>query len=341
MISWTMFLGWHVRWNLKTTDIVGDKCIRDDAGNIAYDDAAKLKAWKDQYERLLNEEFHAEKWSLSWKAWGWTWRSCIADTVLLINKGSLGLGHAVSAWKVLAATLHFAPLVSTGFTSVALDIKLHQGHQGQTRAWWLLCLSCLQEPCCGGFCRWGFPAEWCFPRGGSNLLLPCYLLRLVTTVVAATPSLPESSLPGKYRAFSLTNRGISLKSRGRVFSSGVRGVLLYASETWPLNAVDTSRLVKNDNNGCTSLNNAVYWHCKTHAHGGKSINNIIQEFAERTAVNRPSDRRFGLVIISHSHHKCWYYEAYTTINAKSKFKSHPKMYIVEWHDFVRSHPILR
>ena len=45
----------------------------------------------------------------------------------------------------------------------------------------------------------------------------------------------------------LTKRGISLKSRGQVFSSDVRGVLLHTSETLPLNAVDTSRLVRNDN----------------------------------------------------------------------------------------------
>ena len=45
------------KMKFENQDIVGDKCIRDDDGNIAYDDAAKLKAWKDHYERLLNEEF--------------------------------------------------------------------------------------------------------------------------------------------------------------------------------------------------------------------------------------------------------------------------------------------
>ena len=45
------------KMKLENQDIVGDKCIRDDDGNIAYDDDAKLKAWKNHYEKLLNEEF--------------------------------------------------------------------------------------------------------------------------------------------------------------------------------------------------------------------------------------------------------------------------------------------
>ena len=51
--------------NLNDKDIVGDKCIRNDEGNIAYDDDAKLKAWKEHYERLLNEEFDWDESSLS------------------------------------------------------------------------------------------------------------------------------------------------------------------------------------------------------------------------------------------------------------------------------------
>ena len=38
-------------------DIIGDKCIKNDSGNISTTDEAKLEAWKEHYERLLNVEF--------------------------------------------------------------------------------------------------------------------------------------------------------------------------------------------------------------------------------------------------------------------------------------------
>ena len=38
-------------------DIVGEKCIRDDSGKLAYSDNEKTKAWMQHYERLLNVEF--------------------------------------------------------------------------------------------------------------------------------------------------------------------------------------------------------------------------------------------------------------------------------------------
>ena len=45
----------------------------------------------------------------------------------------------------------------------------------------------------------------------------------------------------------LTNKSISSKSRGSVFSAGIRGVFLHASETWTLTDVDKMRLTRNDN----------------------------------------------------------------------------------------------
>ena len=38
-------------------DVVGDKCVKDDSGNLSFDNEAKKVAWKEHYERLLNEEF--------------------------------------------------------------------------------------------------------------------------------------------------------------------------------------------------------------------------------------------------------------------------------------------
>ena len=48
----------------KNQDNVGDKCVKNDEGCLAYDDSAKLKAWKGNYERLLNVEFEWDSDSL-------------------------------------------------------------------------------------------------------------------------------------------------------------------------------------------------------------------------------------------------------------------------------------
>ena len=41
----------------ENQDIVGDKCIKDDNDNLAFDDKSKLDAWKCHYDKLLNVEF--------------------------------------------------------------------------------------------------------------------------------------------------------------------------------------------------------------------------------------------------------------------------------------------
>ena len=42
-------------------DVVGDKCVGNDRGNLATSDQEKHLAWKEHYERLLNEEFDWDK----------------------------------------------------------------------------------------------------------------------------------------------------------------------------------------------------------------------------------------------------------------------------------------
>lgn len=44
----------------------------------------------------------------------------------------------------------------------------------------------------------------------------------------------------------LTNRGFSLRSRGHTYQACVRSVLLYGSETWPVNTEDIRRLQRTD-----------------------------------------------------------------------------------------------
>ena len=49
----------------ENVDIAGDKCVRNDTGQVSYTDEAKLAAWKEHYEQLLNVEFPWDPDSLS------------------------------------------------------------------------------------------------------------------------------------------------------------------------------------------------------------------------------------------------------------------------------------
>ena len=49
----------------ENVDVVGEKPVRDDAGELSLTDAAKQKAWLQHYERLLNVEFEWDPQHLS------------------------------------------------------------------------------------------------------------------------------------------------------------------------------------------------------------------------------------------------------------------------------------
>ena len=46
-------------------DVTGEKCVCDNKGNLAISDKAKLHAWTEHYQRLLNVEFPWDKNSLN------------------------------------------------------------------------------------------------------------------------------------------------------------------------------------------------------------------------------------------------------------------------------------
>ena len=41
-------------------DVVGEKCVRNDAGELSLSDEEKMKAWVEHYARLMNVEFEWE-----------------------------------------------------------------------------------------------------------------------------------------------------------------------------------------------------------------------------------------------------------------------------------------
>ena len=49
----------HVAKQTKGTnqDVIGKKCVKNDAGKLSLSDEQNLKAWLEQYSRLLNVEF--------------------------------------------------------------------------------------------------------------------------------------------------------------------------------------------------------------------------------------------------------------------------------------------
>ena len=49
----------------QNQDVIGDKCVRNDLGEMALDDEAKKVAWQQHYQRLLNVEFPWDPNSLS------------------------------------------------------------------------------------------------------------------------------------------------------------------------------------------------------------------------------------------------------------------------------------
>ena len=50
----------------KQVTIAGDKCVRNDRGDFASTDFGKHSSWKEDYQSLLNDEFHwnKENWAL-------------------------------------------------------------------------------------------------------------------------------------------------------------------------------------------------------------------------------------------------------------------------------------
>ena len=51
------------RQMVKTNaDVVGDRCVTNDDGELACTDSEKLSAWKQHYEKLLNDEYSWETW---------------------------------------------------------------------------------------------------------------------------------------------------------------------------------------------------------------------------------------------------------------------------------------
>ena len=54
------FSSMQSKWQKQTRDVVGEKCIRNYHGDLAFGDCVK-EAWKNDYSRLLNKDFEWDK----------------------------------------------------------------------------------------------------------------------------------------------------------------------------------------------------------------------------------------------------------------------------------------
>ena len=53
--------------NRENTDVVGDKPVKNDAGEMSMSEVSKQKAWLEHYQRLLNVEFDWDPDHLSYQ----------------------------------------------------------------------------------------------------------------------------------------------------------------------------------------------------------------------------------------------------------------------------------
>lgn len=96
-------------------DVVGDKCVRNDRGDLATSDQDKLLAWKEYYERLLNEEFDWDKDNL------------------IINDPKLGPQPQIEMESVRRALNKMKKGKASGISGVVSEMWLASGDLGIER----------------------------------------------------------------------------------------------------------------------------------------------------------------------------------------------------------------
>ena len=71
-------------------DVTGEKCVRNDKRNLTISDEAKLRAWKEHYQRLLNVEFTWDKNSLNNSAAVFVTENMVTDAIKKMKQGKAG-----------------------------------------------------------------------------------------------------------------------------------------------------------------------------------------------------------------------------------------------------------
>ena len=210
-------------------DVVGDKCVKDDSGNLSFDNEAKKVAWKQHYERLLNEEF------------SWNPEDLTADPVVgpPIHRDVEMVVKAITKMKTGKAA---------GPSGIVAEMLKASGDTGAR----------LVADLANDMVRNGvIPSDWedsfiinIYKGKGDALERGNYLgdtigagggcdLSVITRIRSAW---------GEFRELLpiLTSCALSYITRGQIYSTYIRTVLLYASEYWAPNVNDLLKLQRND-----------------------------------------------------------------------------------------------
>ncbi|KAK3893367.1 hypothetical protein Pcinc_002801 [Petrolisthes cinctipes] len=186
-------------------DIVGEKCIRNDDGVLAINEQDKKDAWKCYYERLLNTEFPRDRENLE-----------VTEAVD---------GLAIRIEKEMVREAHWVHKKCSGITGRLKDDKR------------FMCKRCKKMAVADDS-----DIEKVYLDGEAIEVVEkfCYLGDTIGAQGGAGAGVMARVRRGwsKFRELLplLTSRALPLLTKGRVYQACVRSVMMYGSETWPLNA---------------------------------------------------------------------------------------------------------
>ena len=107
----------------ENCDVIGEKCIKDSNGTIAYTDTDKLAVWKEHYSKLLNVEFpwDCEALPQTYPVSGPP--SHISEELVRFAMGKLKAGKAAGPSGVMFRS--YTPALISSFARLTTDIITH------------------------------------------------------------------------------------------------------------------------------------------------------------------------------------------------------------------------
>ncbi|CAH1263777.1 Hypp2763 [Branchiostoma lanceolatum] len=239
----------------RNQDVVGEKCVRNDAGELSLNDEDKMKAWVEHYNRLLNVEFDWPKDELPEAAPVVGPPPPVTTEMISKALGKMRFGKAVGPSGINAEMLKAAGEEGIELTRLLTEAVFSSGT---------------------------VPSEWeksfilnlykgkgeALDRGNyRGLKLTDHVMKLLECVLDSAirmmvniDDLQFAFVPGKGTTDAILQghwtvaqhhksqwvRHLPFKTCGKVFDSCVRAAMLHGSESWAPTASDLQRLRRND-----------------------------------------------------------------------------------------------
>ena len=107
----------------ENCDVIGEKCIKDSNGTIAYTDTDKLAVWKEHYSKLLNVEFPWDSEALPQTQPVSGPPPHISEELVRYAMGKLKAGKAAGPSGVIAEMFRsYSPALISSFAKLTTDI---------------------------------------------------------------------------------------------------------------------------------------------------------------------------------------------------------------------------